>query len=169
MNSSWWKALIIVSLGLNCLIAGVLAYHFMWGRPFDRLFGGPPSKPPFLKNLPPENLASHALLREKMDAGRMKIHDARAELMKQLAASAPDRQLISEQLAAINKMQADMERMAVDQMLQDVQVLPPEKRQAFLDDIERGFFFRRGDGPGPGMGMGRPGRGRHRAKDFPPP
>ena len=166
MNSSWWKTLIIVSLGLNCMIAGAIAYRFLCGRPLDQFFGVPPhGRPSFMSALPPENLAAHAQLREKMNSGRLKIHDARSELMKQLAASAPDRQRIGEQLAAINKMQADMERMAVEQMLQDVQSLPPEKRQAFLDDLERGFFFRMGDGPG----MGWHGRGRHLLQDFSPP
>lgn len=169
MNSSWWKALIIISLGLNCLIAGAIAYRLLWGRTPEHFFGGPAPSPAFMKNLPRENRAAHALLREKMDAGRMKINEARSELMKELAASAPDRQSISQQLAAINKMQADMEQMAVYQMLQDVQALPPDKRKAFLADIERGFFCRRGDPPG--MGMYRPGggRGRHRPEDFPPP
>jgi Spy/CpxP family protein refolding chaperone len=117
-----------------------------------------------LNALPPENQAAHAAMREKMKDGRLKINDARSELVQLMAAPVPDRQRIGEQLAAINTMQADMEKMIVDQMLQDVQSLPPEKRQAFLADIERGFLCRRGDGPG--MGMGHEGRGRYRPKDF---
>ncbi len=165
MNSSWWKALIIISLGLNCMIGGAIAYRFLGGRPLGHFFSGPNAgMPPFMSALPPENQAAHALMREKMRAVRLKINDARSELMQLLAAPAPGRQRISDQLAAINAMQADMEKMVVDQMLQDVQALPPEKRQDFFADIERGFFCRRGDGPG--MGMDRPGRGRHRTKDF---
>ncbi len=168
MNSSWWKALIIISFGLNCIIAGAISYRFLWGRPFDQFFGRPPhGRPSFMNALPPENLAAHDRMKEKMRDGRLKINDARSELMQLLSAPAPERQRISEQLSVINAMQADMEKMVVDQMLKDVQALPPEKRQAFLVDMERGFFCRRGDGPG--MGMGREGRGRHRPKDFSPP
>jgi Spy/CpxP family protein refolding chaperone len=166
MNSSWWKALIIISLGFNCLIAGAFAYRFLWGRPIDHFFGGPPhGRPAFLSILPSENLAAHDSMKEKMRSGRQKINEARSELMQLLAAPEPDRQRISDQLVAINSMQADMEKMVVDQMFQDVQALPREKRQAFLADIERGFFCRRGDGPG----MGREGRGHHQPKDFSPP
>ncbi|MBN2107517.1 MAG: periplasmic heavy metal sensor [Deltaproteobacteria bacterium] len=161
MTSAWWKALIIISLGFNCIIAGAIAYRFLWGRPLDQFFGGPPKgRPSFMNALPPENLAAHELMKEKMRAGRLKINDARSELLQLLAAPAPDRRRISEQITAINALQADMEKMAVEQMLQDVQSLPPDKRQAFLADLERGFFCRRGDGPG----MGREGRGRHRQK-----
>jgi Spy/CpxP family protein refolding chaperone len=150
------------------MIAGAFAYRFLLGRPLDQLFGGPQhGRPAFLNALPPENLAAHDLMKGKMRASRLKINDARFELMQLLAAPAPDRQRISEQLSFINTVQAEMEKMVVDQMLQDVLALPPEKRQAFLADLERGFFCRRGDGPG--MGMGREGRGRHGLKSFSPP
>ncbi len=147
------------------MIAGAIAYRFLWGRPLDQFFGGPPhGRPSFMNALPPENLAAHDRMKDKMRAGRLKINDARSELLQLLAAPAPDRRRIGEQITVINAMQADMEKMVVEQMLQDVQSLPPEKRQAFLADLERGFFCRRGDGPG--MGSGREGRGRHRSKDF---
>jgi len=163
MSSSWWKALIIISLGFNCLIAGALAHRFLWGRPFDQVFGGPPhGRPSFMSALPPENLAAHARMKDRMRAERLKINDARSELLQLLAAPSLDRRRISEQIIVINALQADMEKMVVEQMLQDVQSLPPEKRQAFLADMERGFFCRRDAG----RGMGREGRGRHRQKNL---
>ena len=159
MNSSWWKALIIISLGFNCMIAGAVAYRYLSGG----LFGRPHGPGHFLGDTPPQNQAAHAALREKMTASRESIHAARTRIVESAGAQTPDRTRISGELDTINKLQADMERMVIDQMLQDVQALPPEKREAFLADIQRSIFCRRGDGPGMGMGMrrGRDDHGRH--------
>jgi hypothetical protein len=169
MNSSWFKILLIISLGLNCMIAGAFVYRFVWGRPLQQFFGGPPACPaPFFSALPPKNIAAHEQLREKMMAGRRKIGETKNSLMEVMAAPNPDRRRIDEQLDAINKQQADMERMAVEQMLEDIQSLPAEKRAAFIEDIQQSMYCRRGDGPG--MGWVREGRGggRHRPRDFQP-
>ena len=170
MNSLWLKIVLIISLGLNCMIAGACVYRFTWGSPLHRFFGGSPSacKAPFLKSLPSKNIAAHEQLREKMMAGRQKISETKNSLMELLAATAPERKLIDERLAAINKLQADMERMAVEQMFEDIQSLPPEKRGAFIAEVQQSMYCRRGDGPG--MGRGREGRGGgwHRPKDFQP-
>jgi len=160
MNSSWWKALIIVSLGFNCMIAGAVAYRYLWGAPFGRPHG--PGH--FLGETSPQNQAAHAALREKMAASRGNIHAARTRIIESLGAQTPDAARISSELDTITKLQADMERMAVDQMLQDVQSLPPEKRAAFLADIQRSIFCGRGDGPC----RGRDDRSRHGLKNFPP-
>ena len=159
MKFSWWKALIILSLGLNCMIAGAVAYRYFFGGPLSR----PHGPGTFWDDIPQQNQAAHAELREKMSASREKMHAARTRIMESLGAQTPDRTRISGELDTINKLQADMERMVIDQMLQDVQALPPEKREAFLADIQRSIFCRRGDGPGMGMGMlrGRDDHGRH--------
>jgi hypothetical protein len=168
MNSSWIKAVLVISLGLNCMIAGAFVYRLVWGRPLHQFFGGPPAcRAPFFSALPPRNIAAHEQLREKMMAGRRQLAATKNRLMEVLAAPDPDRQRIDEQLDAINKQQAAMERMAVEQMLQDIQSLPVEKRAAFIEDIQQSMC-RKADGPG--MGMGREGRGggRHRPKYFEP-
>ncbi len=157
MKFAWLKALIIVSLGLNCMIAGAVAYRYLWGGPFGRPHG--PGY--FLGETSPQNQAAHAAVREKMAASREKIHAARTRIIESVGAQTPDRTLISGELDNINKLQADMERTAVEQMLQDVQALPPDKRGAFLADIQRSMFCRMGDGPGMG-------KGRHWQKNFLP-
>ena len=161
MKFSWLKAVIVISLGLNCMIAGAVAYRYIWAGPFGR----PPGPGPFLGDITPQNQAAHAALREKMAASRERIHAARTSIMESLGAQMPDRRRISGELDTINKLQADMERMVIEQMLQDVQALPLEKRGAFLADIQRSIFCRRGDGPG--RGRGRDGSGRHWLKNFP--
>jgi|GEM_PF-3509188 len=172
MNSLWFKIVLIISLGLNCMIAGACVYRFMWGSPLHRFFGESPSacRAPFLKALPPKNIAAHEQLREKMMAGRRKIGETKSNLMEVLAAPVPDRKRIDEQLAAINKQQADMERMAVEQMLVDIQSLPAEKRDAFIKEVQQSMYCRNAEGAGAGRGMEGHGgwRGRHGPKDFQP-
>jgi hypothetical protein len=169
MTSSWLKIVLIISLGLNCMIGGALAYRFVWGRPLGQFFGCPPPwhRNPLFSSLPPESRTAHEQLREKMMAGRRYIAETRDSLMEALSVPDPDRKRIDEQLDAINKQQAAMERMAVEQMLLDIQSLPPEKRAAFIQDIRQSRYCRWPDGPG--MGRGWEGRGgRHGPKHFEP-
>ena len=162
MKFSWFKALIIVSLGLNCMIAGAVVYRYFWAGTFGRPHG--PGQ--FLGETSLQNQAAHAAVREKMAASRENIHSARTRIIESVGTQTPDRTLISKELDTINKLQSDMERMAVEQMLQDVQALPPEKRDAFLADLQRSMFCRMGEGPG--MVRGRDDHGRHWPKNSPP-
>ena len=127
MKFSWWKALIILSLGLNCMIAGAVAYRYFFGGPLSR----PHGPGTFWDDIPQQNQAAHAELREKMSASREKMHAARTRIMESLGAQTPDRTRISGELDTINKLQADMERMVIDQMLQDVQALPRKSGRHF--------------------------------------
>lgn len=164
MNTSWMKTVLIISLGLNCMLGGAFVYRFVWGRPLAHLFGDSRSGRigEFFRSLPPESRAAHKQLRQDMRAERRQTAKIRSGLMDLLAAPEPDRRRIDEQLDLINKRHAHMERMAVEQMLRDIQALPPEKRAAFIEAMRQSRYFRMGRGPGRGVhGKGR-GRGRHR-------
>lgn len=178
MKSSWLKVLIIVSLGLNCMIAGALAYRFLSGKPLGPFSGGAPpeSRNPAFTSLPAGNIADHELLRQKMSAVRRQMVDARGALIGLLAAPEPDRRQIDGHLDRINEMHAAMERMAVEQMLEDIQSLPPDKRADFIKNVRQSRYCRWEDGHRHGHGRGRGGEGRgrdgrggrQRSKQFPP-
>ena len=164
MNSTWVKIVLIVSLGLNCMVAGALGFSYFRNMPLGRFFDHRPAagRPGFFNMLPPKNLAAHQQLRDKMAVMRRDIGAAKDSLLDQLAAPEPDRGRIEAQLGAINALQADMERTTMEQMLQDIQSLPPDKRAEFIRDIRQNMYYR-------GHGMGRGGRGgRHGQSHFPP-
>ncbi len=165
MNSKWLKIGLIISLGLNCMIAGALVYHFVLDRPLGRFFSSPPRghHTTILKSLPPESRAAHKELRKKMRAERRQAARARHALMDLLAEPEPDRGRIDAQLELINRQRAHMGRMVVGQMLEDIKAVPPDQRAAFIDSLRQSKYFRAGR-PGRGRGAegrgGRSGRGR---------
>ena len=86
MNSKWLKIVLIVSLGLNCMIAGAFVYRFVVDRPLGRFYGRPARghHTAILKSLPPESRADHRQFREKMRAERRQAARARQALMDML-------------------------------------------------------------------------------------
>lgn len=166
MNSTWLKSILIISLGLNCMIAGVFVYRFVWGRPLGQWFGGPPQGycNQLFSSLPAESRAAHKLLREKMRAERREVTQARSELMDLIAAPNPDRKRIDAQLDIINKQQAHIGHMAVEQMLEDVSALPADQRAAFIEAMRQSKYFGRSGRSSRGRGQegcsGWFGRGR---------
>ena len=167
MNSPWIKATLIISLGLNSMIAGAFLYRVAGGRPLPYFFGGSPPawRNPLLQDLPPGAVAAHERLRDMMRSRRQHVSALKRDLVTSLAAPEPDRARIDDQLAAINKEQAAMERMTVEQMLQDIQSLPAEKRSAFVESLQRRMHC--GKGCGPGIGGGPEGHGGWKARRGP--
>lgn len=154
MNSPWIKALLVVSLGINCMIAGGVAYRYVWGRPY-RSF---PGRDAFLSVVPEQNLQVHQALRETLRSERGRLRDARRDLVDLMRAPDPDRQRITEQLGLIHRIQSDTEQMVVDQMLSDLKALPSGKRAEYLDVMKRGLLCRRDVGMRMGKGGRRGGR-----------
>lgn len=143
-NSGMLKFALIASLILNVTFlatAGYVTYrqNAVWTSPFggsmprDRfLFEDLSLKPEQLKALKKRTIP----FREEIDRRRQEIVEKRRELIILMRADRPDREKIDAVIAAIGKMQEEMQRRITSHMLEVKASLEPDQQRKFVDLIE---------------------------------
>lgn len=164
----WW--LLIISIAFNLGFGatyGVKSYGPAAGASSDRGRGGGGTMSmvalPENLNLTPEQKTqmqqiSDDLLLE-ISAFREEMRETRIVLSQFLAASELDEEAVAVQLEAINAIQRDAQRLVIDHLLQEKQLLRPDQLDAFNEVIQSRVCSGYGPGGGRGQGMGRGQRG----------
>jgi len=153
MNSNWLKTVIIISLALNFMVAGGLTYKNFFVQKIE----GQPEKPleqdTSSIDFSPQIRNGRRGFGNRIRPERMRIQEEQDKLVELLMQEPPDRKKINEALEKVNKAQARVKQMVLEQILKEIQGLSPEQRKLYLSRIKMGMVRK-------GMfGMGR-GRGR---------
>ena len=168
----WW--LLIISIAFNLGFGatyGVKSYGPATGASSDGGRGGGGTMSmvalPENLNLTPEQKTqmqqiSDDLLLE-ISAFREEMRETRILLSQLLGMAELDEEAVTVQLDAINAIQRDAQRLVIDHLLQEKQLLQPDQLDAFNEVIQSrvcsGYGPGRGRGQGLGQGMGRGQRG----------
>jgi uncharacterized membrane protein len=164
MNSNWLKAVIIVSLALNCMVAGGLTYKYF----FEQSSEIKPEEPLKQSVLPMDfspriRNARRGFQKDVWDERSM-IQQEQDRLVEFLMQETPDRKKINETLETISRNQAQVQQLVLDQILKEIQDLSPEQKMLYLSNIKSRMRCGKMFGMGRGRGR-RDGRGR---RNFPP-
>jgi Spy/CpxP family protein refolding chaperone len=103
--------------------------------------------------------AQRASFDKQIDRIKVKLREKRKALMDELRASAPDTARIDQLIDEIGTLQAEMQKQAIQHMLQEKAMLTPEQREKFFSMFEE-YFHRRGMMPRPGRIRPRGPQGR---------
>lgn len=154
MRNKWIIILLIFSLAVNMAALATMAVQ--WSKRPERR--GPLSRPPFSENhremlrrkldLSDDQYRkvgqAHDQFAEGMDSLQAALRGKREELFRQLDTQEPDRGQIEALLGEIAVLQADQERMVVDNLLTMREVLTPEQREKLHSLLGRRFGEPRG-------------------------
>jgi len=126
----------VVSLSVNLAVAFTVAYHW-WTRSETRL------EP---RRFIPEDLEKRLTERQLQEIEEMRrstlaraqelrvaLHERREALMEELRGAEPDQEKIDEILGDINRMQLELEKEVIRNLLRMKEVLPPQQRERVLD------------------------------------
>ena len=153
MNSNWLKIIIIISLALNCMVAGGLTYKYFFVQKTEEQPEEPLKQDTSSIDFSPQVRDDRRGLGNRIRPERMRIQGEQDKLVELLMQEPPDRKKINEALEKVNKAQARVKQMVLEQILKEIQGLSPEQRKLYLSRIKMGMVRK-------GMfGMGR-GRGR---------
>ena len=153
MNAPWLKALLIVSLIANCLVAGFLTRHWLIGQPtVASVPAGPVDRP----------AAARRGLGPAFHTHQSENIRLRQRLIGLLAQTPPDRERIYALIEEMSRSQAAMQRVVADRIMRDLRDLSPAARTAYLDDLARRMHGHHHDTHGPGNGRRHlHGNGQH--------
>lgn len=152
MNSPWIKSIFILSLVLNCMVAGAVTYKYIFSRPYT-------AQQDVLPQQGIEHGRGHLLsedarreLKGQIRNERARIQEAQDRLMDILKQENPDRDKINAELASITTTQSGVQNMVMDKVLKELQTLPPDQRAEYLSKLRDAMCFRGMFGMGRGMG-----------------
>ncbi len=116
-------------------------------------------------DLTPEQGAQMELINESLmteiTAARSSMRDARNALAQLLGAAEVDREAVDEKLATIGTIQYEAQRLVIEHLLQEKELLHPDQLEAFNEIIRSRICQGNGPGSGRGKGLGG-GNGRGR-------
>jgi Spy/CpxP family protein refolding chaperone len=124
--------------------------HYM-GRRMQHLITRLDLRPDQVDGFRSAQAATGHLLREK----RREVFQGRLQLRRMMAEDNADRQVLRQAMVALGRLQAEMDSLAADTLLREMEVLDPAQRAAYLDLLPTDG--RRHDGRG---GPGHERRGR---------
>ena len=153
MNSNWLKTVLIISLVLNCMVAGGLTYKYFFVQKTEGQTEKPLKQDTSSIDFPPQIRNGRRGFGNKIRPERMRIQEEQDKLVELLMREPPDRRMINEALETISRTQAEVQRLTVDRILKEIQNLPPEQKVAYIAKIKRRMRHK---------GMFGMGRGRHK-------
>ena len=143
MNSPWLKALLIVSLIANCLVAGFLTRHWLAGQPaVISVPAGPGGR-----QAAGQRGLGPAFHTHQSDNIRL-----RQRLIRLLAETPPDRERIYALIDEMARSQAAMQRVVADRIMRDLRGLSAAARTTYLNDLARRMHGHHHDAQGAGNG-----------------
>lgn len=153
MNALWLKIVFIVSLSLNCMIAGGLAYRYAFER--EPAPVNEEALPPEIADLPAQVRSARRGLGMQLRQARMDLIQDRANLLNLLIQEPPDMAAINTAVDSLSSRQAAIEKQVLGQIIKEIHGLPPEQKTAYLKGL-RGRMHRHGKfGLRPGRQGGR--------------
>lgn len=152
MNALWLKIIFIASLSLNCMVAGGLAYRYVFGREAAPVAEEalPPEAAPL--DLPAQVRSARRGLSMQLQQARVNLMQDRDNLLNLLIQEPPDMAAINAAVDSLSSRQTAIEKQVLGQIIKEIQGLPPEQKTAYLAGL-RGRMHRHGM-----LGMQR---GRH--------
>jgi len=94
-------------------------------------------------------------MQDKIAPERQKIQQAREKIVELLRQDNPDREQVYREISTIAASQAAIQRIVMDQLMQNLQTLSPEQKAAYLDRMKNPLFWHSAFGKGRGRGRGR--------------
>lgn len=167
MNSSLLKAVFVVSLGLNCMIAGGLTYKYFFTAKNEGAYERPLSRRLPGRDLSPGIRKRGRGLGRRMRQERMEIGQMQDRLVELLIQAEPDRTEINAMLEEIRQSRAKLQQFIMDRILNEIRDLTLEQKRAYLSNLKGSMRGRGMMGMGKGKGR-RKGGGRRQNRNFPP-
>ena len=153
MNSNWLKTVLIISLVLNCMVAGGLTYKYFFVQKTEGQQEEPLTQDTSYIDFSPQIRNGRRGFGNKIRPERMRIQEEQDKLVELLMQEPPDRRKIDEALETISRTQTEVQRLTVDRILKEVQNLPPEQKMPYIAKIKRRMRHK---------GMYSMGRDRHK-------
>jgi len=154
MNSLWFKALFVLSLALNCVIAGGLFYKYFAVPHSLEQMQKPLAGSNLLHTLPPHVRTQRKGLYKQIKDLKWKIGKDREELFNLLSKTPPEREKITALVDVISRKQAAMQHTITNRILEDLQHVSPEQKDAYLSMLKKRMFREK---RGRRMGRGKKG------------
>jgi len=156
VTTRWMKTWLLVSLALNCMVAGGLTYRYIAGGETGGIATEVPGEAQAPVVLPRQIYEERQGIGRKIRTLNMAAEKKQDRLIELLAQDPVDRKKINETIAEINRIQSDLQQMAVERLIREAGSLRPEQKKLYLENFMM-YKNRCGMGRRPG---GRSGAGR---------
>ncbi len=100
---------------------------------------------------------SRSKLREILQAEETQVNELRRRLMEEVSKSEPSRERVYQLVEEMGRIQTEIQKKVIDNIIEDGAVLEPQQREMLLRMLEQRAFQHRGPHPGQGRRPGRRG------------
>lgn len=154
MNSVWFKALFVLSLALNCVIAGGFFYRYFAVPNRLEQMQKPLGSSNLLQTLPLHVRTQRKGLYRQIKELKRQIGNHREELFNLLSKTPPEREKITALVDVISRKQAAMQHTITNRILEDLRHVSPGQKDAYLSMLKKRMFREK---LGRRMGRGKKG------------
>jgi uncharacterized membrane protein len=158
MNSKWLKILFVISLVLNCMVAGALTYKYFFEEPRIKPLKETSEQIIAPIDFPQRIRDERRSFQRRMRQERMRIQKEQDRLVDFLMQDPLDRREIHRTLEQLHKVQGEVQQLVLQQILKEVLNLSPEQKALYLSNIKMGMVRK---------GMFGMGRRRYKDKSHP--
>jgi len=144
VKTRYLVAALVLSLGINVGALSVASYHRLAGyrerehraagwvaseKTLDRELGLSANQGNRIEKLRGE-------LEAKIDAYQQQLRTVRSELFAVMREQSPNTELINQKLAQISNLQLEIQKVVVDYLLREKQILTPQQQEKFVEILE---------------------------------